>query len=61
VNGRVFQSGDRILFQARTCCKGQLKPPGSGKLVGGQPVPIVIGMYGIGTNPRIGGEKKSST
>ena len=53
VNGLVFQSGDRILFQARMCCKGRLKPPGFGKLVGGQPVPIVIGMYGNGTNRQL--------
>ncbi|MCX7047148.1 MAG: right-handed parallel beta-helix repeat-containing protein [Candidatus Sumerlaeota bacterium] len=58
INGQVFQTGDKILFKAGTRYAGQLKPQGSGKLVEGKPLPIVIGSYGAGPKPRIDGEGK---
>lgn len=56
VNAQVFQAGDEILFKAGTHFNGQLKPQGSGSIVDGHPMPIVIGKYGEGPLPRIDGE-----
>ena len=56
VNSTVFQAGDRILFKAGSKLTGQLKPQGSGRLVDGRPVPIVIDSYGDGGKPRIDAE-----
>lgn len=56
VNDQVFQPGDELLFKAGTHYSGQLKPQGSGKMDGTQPVVIKMGMYGTGALPRIDGE-----
>lgn len=56
VNAHVFQPGDQLRFKAGSRFTGQLRPQGSGKLDGGQPVPITIGKYGDGPKPRIDGE-----
>lgn len=53
VNSTVFEAGDKILFKAGSRYQGQLKPQGSGRLVAGRPVPIVIESYGQGERPRI--------
>jgi len=58
VNAMVFAPGDRVLFKAGTRYVGQLKPQGSGAMVGGKAGPIVIGTYGRGGRPRIDGEGK---
>ena len=52
VNSVTFEPGDRILFQAESVYKGQLKLKGSG--IKGNP--IVIDMYGVGGKPRFDGE-----
>lgn len=56
VNAIVFQPGDEILFKAGTRYRGQFKPLGSGTIRDGKVVPIVVGMYGEGSKPRIDGE-----
>jgi hypothetical protein len=53
VNGTVFEAGDKVLFKAGSKFKGQLKPQGSGRMMDGRPVPIVIDKYGAGDKPRI--------
>ena len=52
VNDAVFRPGDRVLFKAGSRYAGQLKPVGRGT----KEAPILIGMYGKGTKPRIDGE-----
>lgn len=59
VNTQIFQAGDQVLFKAGTRYSGQLKPHGSGKLVGGKAQPILLGRYGEGVNPRIDSEGKA--
>ena len=56
VNAQVFQPGDEIWFRAGTRYPGQLRPQGSGGIVDGKIVPIILGMYGEGPKPRIDGE-----
>ncbi len=56
VNAKVFQPGDRLQFKSGGRWTGQLRPQGSGKLLDGQPVPIVVDRYGEGPLPRIDGE-----
>jgi hypothetical protein len=56
VNQTVFQAGDKILFKSGARYIGQLKPQGSGQLVKGKPLPIIIGKYGAGPKPRIDGQ-----
>jgi len=56
VNAQVFQAGDRVRFKSGGRWSGQLRPQGSGQLVGGQPLPIVIERYGEGALPRLEGE-----
>lgn len=56
INEQVFQPGDRILFKAGTRYRGQFKPQGSGRMVDGKPVSIVVAQYGAGTRPRLEGE-----
>ena len=58
VNTNIFQSGDQILFKAGTHYTGQLKPQGSGQIINGISVPIVLGMYGDGPKPSLDGEGK---
>jgi len=58
VNAQVFQAGDQVLFKAGTRYRGQLKLQGSGRLVEGKAVPILLGRYDEGMNPRIDGEGK---
>ena len=58
VNRQVFLPGDLIRFKAGTRYIGQLKPQGAGRLIDGQPAPIVVGKYGEGPLPRIDGEGK---
>jgi len=58
VNRQVLRPGDRVLFQRGGRFTGQLAPQGSGALVDGKPVPVVIGSYGKGSPPRIDGEGK---
>lgn len=56
VNQTTFQPGDRIFFKGGTRYLGQLKPRGSGAVVAGKIVPIVISSYGEGARPRIEAE-----
>jgi hypothetical protein len=56
INTNVFQPGDQLLFKTGSRFTGQLQPQGSGAMVDGKPVPIVIGKYGDGPLPRIDGE-----
>jgi len=56
VNEHVFQPGDQLLFQAGSRLTGQLRPQGSGMLAGDKVMPITVGKYGEGLNPRIDGE-----
>ncbi len=56
VNHKTFESGDRILLKAGSRFRGQLKPRGSGSMVGAVAKPIVIDRYGDGPRPRIDGE-----
>jgi hypothetical protein len=56
VNDQIFAPGDRLRFKSGGRWSGQLRPQGSGKLVDGQPMPIVAGRYGDGPRPRIDGE-----
>ena len=56
VNATEFAAGDRILFKAGSAFAGQLRPRGSGRLVNGQPAPVIIDMYGQGASPRIDAE-----
>lgn len=51
VNGTTFMPGDRILLRAGSSWQGQLWPKGSGA----DGSPIVIDMYGEGSNPLIAG------
>ncbi len=55
VNSVAFKPGDRVLFRKGTRYRGQLKPQGSGALVNGRPLFIVIDSYGKGPRPRIDG------
>jgi hypothetical protein len=56
VNAQVFEPGDKLFFKAGGRWSGQLRPQGSGTLLDGKPVPIMIGKYGEGARPRIEGE-----
>jgi alpha-L-fucosidase len=58
VNSMVFKPGDKILFKAGTCYKGQLRPQGSGNLIDGRANAIVIDMYGDGEKPCIEAQGK---
>jgi hypothetical protein len=58
-NAFVFQPGDRLLLKAGTRYVGCLKPQGSGALVAGQTVPILIDLYGEGPLPRIEAEGRA--
>ena len=58
VNTNVFQPGDQLLFKAGSRFTGQLQPQGSGTIMDGKLVPIIIGKYSNGPLPRIDGEGK---
>ncbi|MBW5445712.1 DNRLRE domain-containing protein [Cohnella sp. CFH 77786] len=55
VNAATFQPGDRILFKSGSVWNGQLRPKGSGAVIGGIASPIVIDRYGTGNKPIING------
>jgi hypothetical protein len=58
INTNIFQPGDHLLFKAGSRFTGQLQPQGSGVMVDGKSVPIVIGKFGDGPLPCIDGEGK---
>ena len=56
INTNTFRPGDQLLFKAGSRFTGQLQTQGSGAMVDGKPVLIIIGKYGDGPLPRIDGE-----
>lgn len=50
-NATIFRPGDQLLFKRGTTCQGALSPAGSGS----SDAPIVIDVYGTGTQPIIDG------